>query len=262
QRLLETEAQFVTLAEQWEPGQLHRYAQTVRHAYDPEATVAEEARKHDLRHLGLASTLDGVVYLRGNGPAEAGAVIDTALTALAAKTAGDLRSRGQRYFDALETLCRAYLDAGQLPTSGGARPHITVLVDLTTLQGHPGSKMADLGYAGQISGEAARRLCCDADITRILTDGPSVLLDVGREQRTVTPTMRRALAARDKGCVFPRCGAAPGQCQAHHLIHWARGGTTSLDTMGLICPYHHRAVHEGRWTLHHNPDGSWTANPP
>ncbi|MEP7055133.1 MAG: DUF222 domain-containing protein, partial [Actinomycetota bacterium] len=33
QRLLETEAQFVTLAELWEPGQLHRYAQTVRHAY-------------------------------------------------------------------------------------------------------------------------------------------------------------------------------------------------------------------------------------
>jgi hypothetical protein len=94
------------------------------------------------------------------------------------------------------------------------------------------------------------------------TDGPSAVLDAGRTVRTVTPAQRRALAVRDKGCVFPGCGAPPDQCEAHHLIHWVRGGSTNLDTMGLACLFHHWLVHEGGWTLTRNQDGSWTATPP
>jgi hypothetical protein len=32
--------------------------------------------------------------------------------------------------------------------------------------------------------------------------------------------------------------------QGHHLRHWARGGSTSLDNLALLCRAHHRAVHE------------------
>ncbi|MFV0450835.1 MAG: hypothetical protein ACK5LS_01115, partial [Propioniciclava sp.] len=48
-------------------------------------------------------------------------------------------------------------------------------------------------------------------------NGPSEVLDVGREQRLVTPAIRAALHARDRGCVFPGCEKAPEACHAHHI---------------------------------------------
>ena len=122
--------------------------------------------------------------------------------------------------------------------------------------------MADLGYPGQLSGEAPRRIACDAAISRIITDGPSAILDAGRTTRTVTPAQRRALTVRDNGCVFPNCGAPPNQCDAHHLTHWAHGGHTNLDNMGLLCAFHHWLAHEGGWTLTRHHNGNWTATPP
>ena len=258
-----TEAEFITLAEGWDPGRLHRYAQSIRHSYRPESVVGEESRQRDQRDLRLASSLGGMVFMRGSAHPEGGALIDAALSALAAKTGpADLRSRGQRYYDALETLCRAFLDSGKLPACGGVKAHLTVVVDLPALLGAPGARMADLGYAGQISGEAARRLSCDAAVSRVITDGPSHILDAGRTVRTVTPAQRRALVVRDRGCVFPGCGAAPDRCEAHHLIHWARNGNTNLAAMGLACGFHHWLVHEGGWTLTRNSEGGWTATPP
>jgi hypothetical protein len=34
---------------------------------------------------------------------------------------------------------------------------------------------------------------------------------------------------------------------AHHLAHWAKGGTTDLDNLILLCHSHHRLIHEGGW---------------
>jgi hypothetical protein len=55
--------------------------------------------------------------------------------------------------------------------------------------------------------------------------------------------MRRALEVRDRGCRFPGCGLR--FTDAHHVVHWANGGDTSLQNLLLLCARHHRAVHEG-----------------
>jgi hypothetical protein len=125
-----------------------------------------------------------------------------------------------------------------------------------------GPRAAETGWAGPITGEAARRIACDAGITRVITDGPSQPLDVGRRTRTVPPALRTALVVRDRGCVFPGCDRPPPWTDAHHLIHWADGGPTTLDNLALLCRRHHRVVHERRWHLTRNPDGTWTATPP
>ena len=125
-----------------------------------------------------------------------------------------------------------------------------------------GPRAAESGWAGPITGEAARRIACDAGITRVITDGPSQPLDVGRRTRTVPPALRTALVVRDRGCVFPGCDRPPPWTDAHHLVHWADGGVTSLDNLALLCRRHHRTVHERRWQLTRNPDGSWVATPP
>ncbi len=74
-------------------------------------------------------------------------------------------------------------------------------------------------------------------------------LAVGRTQRTATSAQRRALAIRDRGCVIPGCGIPAEACQTHHLIDWARGGTTDLPEMVLLCWAHHRQVDLNMWTI-------------
>ena len=98
---------------------------------------------------------------------------------------------GQGYLSlmaALVEVCRRALDGGELPQSGGERPHLSVVVDLATLQTRPattpaapdpapaategdGPRAASLEITGPISAEALRRLGCDATVSRILMAG-------------------------------------------------------------------------------------------
>lgn len=88
------------------------------------------------------------------------------------------------------------------------------------------------------------------------TDG--VPLDVGREHRLVTPDLRAALVARDRGCAFPGCDKPPSLCEAHHIIPWWAGGPTSLDNLVLLCPHHHRRVEPSRaWHPGHDDPHRW-----
>ncbi|MEO6713000.1 MAG: HNH endonuclease signature motif containing protein, partial [Mycobacteriales bacterium] len=103
-----------------------------------------------------------------------------------------------------------------------------------------------------------RRICCDAQVARIITDGPSEILDAGRAVRTHTPAMKRALIVRDgQYCVVPGCTVPTRWAQVHHLKHWAYGGQTDLANLAHVCLHHHHDLHEGRMTLHRQPDGSW-----
>ena len=109
----------------------------------------------------------------------------------------------------------------------------------------PGGGQSVLDEAGgiHVSAETARRLACDA-ATVTMHHGPAgEVLDVGRRTRTISPALRRALAARDGHCRFPGCQAR--RVDAHHVEHWAHGGATALDNLVLLCRRHHRAVHEG-----------------
>ena len=93
-----------------------------------------------------------------------------------------------------------------------------------------------------VSGETARRLACDAARVEMRHGPDGEILDVGRRTRTISPALRRALAARDGRCRFPGCQNR--RCDAHHIEHWADGGETALDNLVLLCRRHHRAVHE------------------
>ena len=54
--------------------------------------------------------------------------------------------------------------------------------------------------------------------------GTRIPLAVGRTARTATPAQRRALAARDRGCIIPGCAIPAEACQTHHVEDWASGG--------------------------------------
>ena len=93
-----------------------------------------------------------------------------------------------------------------------------------------------------VSAATAQRLACDAATVEMQHGPDGQVLDVGRKTRTISPALRRALAARDRQCRFPGCQAH--RCDAHHIRHWAHGGETALSNLVLLCRRHHRAVHE------------------
>ena len=105
----------------------------------------------------------------------------------------------------------------------------------------------------RVSAETARRLACDAARVTLHHGPAGEVLSVGRRTRTLSPALRRALAARDRHCRFPGCTAT--RCDGHHIRHWAHGGATTLDNLVLLCRRHHRAVHEEGFGVTLGDDG-------
>ncbi len=75
------------------------------------------------------------------------------------------------------------------------------------------------------------------------------VLYVGREDRTASPRLRRALEARDRHCQAPGCRRHVRRCHAHHVEHWEDGGETSIANCLLLCERHHRALHAGQLSI-------------
>ncbi|MBT8166670.1 MAG: HNH endonuclease [Acidimicrobiia bacterium] len=222
-----------------------------RQNLDHEEALDHSDKVHQRRRLSISRTWRGMVRIDGDLDPEAGEVVLAAIGSLVDElvksgSADDNRTPSQRRADALTELCRQHLDSGRAAISGGERPHINVLLDLASLQGAAGEH-CELASGEIIHPEAARRLACDAGINRIITNGPSQILDVGRTTRTVSGPTRRALVIRDGGCRFDGCGRPAAWCDAHHVVHWVDGGETTLDNLVLLCRSHHRMVHEGRF---------------
>ena len=218
-----------------------------RQVADAAGADERERRQHDGRHLRVSPLLNGMVRVDGDLDPESGQTVITALRCVQDAWAKDGEPAGrtapQRRADALVALCRSWLDRSDRPEIAGERPHIVVTVDLETLEGRAG-KRSELEDAGPITKVTARRLACDAGVSRIITSGRSQPLDVGRKTPVVPAAIRRALVLRDGGCAFPACGRPQAWCDAHHIVHWADGGETALGNLVLLCRPHHRAVHQ------------------
>jgi hypothetical protein len=85
-------------------------------------------------------------------------------------------------------------------------------------------------------------------------------LSVGRKTRAEPPAIRRALQIRDGHCRFPGCTST--RVDAHHIIHWADGGETSMDNLMLVCRHHHRLLHEGGFSCERLSDGRFVFRDP
>jgi len=219
-----------------------------RQSQDLAEAEREEDERFEQRNLNVSPTLHGMVRVDGDLDPETGQSLMSALRAVMdadARThpSPEFRRPGQRRADALGQICRVWMDSSDRPAILGERPHVVVTLDLEALEGRAGR--SELQDAGVVTPESARRLACDARVSRVITDGASQPLELGRSSKVVPPSLRRAVTVRDGGCRFPGCGRPPGWCDAHHVQHWADGGATSLDNLVLLCRPHHRAIHRG-----------------
>ena len=164
-------------------------------------------------------------------------------------------SRTVRRADALAWMTERLFESGDAPALAPDRHEIVVHVEADVLaDGRAGR--CEIEHRTAIAAETARRLCCDAGIVPVV-DGPNgEPLSVGRRTRSIPPAVRRALSNRDRGCRFPGCPATH-RLHGHHVKHWANGGETSLDNLILLCPTHHRLVHEGGFDVQRLDDGAF-----
>ncbi|MEU4192600.1 DUF222 domain-containing protein [Kribbella sp. NPDC026611] len=250
------ERELVTLARHLSPSELRRAGQRVRDLLDPDGPEPEEQKAYARESLVL-SVADRGVKFRGYLANENAELLRSLIHAGARphKTGDgelDPRSREKRQADALTaalTVAAGALDAGdssEVP-GFGAKANITVTIDLEDLKAAAADSLGDVVYGDSLSAATVRRLACDAKVLPLVLGSNSEPLDVGRSERLVTRAMRRALNARDRGCVI--CGAPPLNCDAHHLTSWIDGGETSVNNLALLCRRHHLATHTGEWTI-------------
>ena len=137
----------------------------------------------------------------------------------------------------------AILPATSSPPQAGGAPGVS-----------PGP--ARTAHGAMLTARQILTLACRAEVSLIRwRDG--LPLDVGRRYRTETPALRRALAARDRGCRFPGCGIPATWCTAHHIHPWKHGGRTRLPNLVLLCfIHHHYFIHQDGWTLSGAADGT------
>ena len=123
------------------------------------------------------------------------------------------------------------------PTSAADDP-----VDVRARRGRPASCSVEGGSA--LAPSTVLRHLCQASAQVMLRAADDHPLDLGRSARHASAKQRAALRVRDGGCCrFPSC-TQTHRLIPHHVEWWSRGGRTDLDSLILLCPTHHRAVHE------------------
>ncbi len=255
----------------------------IRVLHPPEDPVPDESAAHESRSLSFALTSDSVI-LSGSLPRVEGEVVMAAIDAFAERlrTEADHVPAAARRADGLVALVNAAHAAGRLPSRGGLPVTLTVTVDQagadevwTTSRGHSLTEAERrftscdalvtpvvVGAVGRSSpvppgssrssdpasaGSPASGIRIAALATALL--GTRQPLAVGRTERTASAAQRRALAARDRGCIIPGCGIPAEACQTHHVVDWATGGDTDVPNLVLLCWAHHRQVDLRMWSI-------------
>ncbi len=252
----------------------------------------ENARAHARyrsRSVTVRYELDGSMVLQARLPAEDGALVMKAL-GLARERAWAERNDAEgtenvgreddetendvsaetparepvtvRDADALIEVVESYLASNRSRGSNGDRYQVVVHVSAETLTFRGGAgfpavqTLADRSHLDdgpRVSAETSRRLACDGSRVVVAEDDDGEPLAIGRRTRAIPPAIRRALQIRDGHCRFPGCTST--RVDAHHIVHWADGGETSLDNLVLQCRHHHRLLHEGGFSCERLPGG-------
>jgi Domain of unknown function (DUF222) len=229
------EPQLVDMARIAVPVELRKAVDRMVEAFDGDGGATSDAAEYAKNHLTFDKTFNGRFEPHGSVDAESGEIISAALEAEMAtlRQRNDACPGPKLRAEALTSICRWYLahhDNGRPRRRG--QPHLGIVADLSELAGtNPeliAAVRAEAAHGSRLSRSTLERLACDCKFNRVITDGPSQILDVGRTTRNVSTPQWNALVARDKHCQWAGCTMPPGFCEAHHIWYWTNGGPTNL----------------------------------
>jgi hypothetical protein len=252
-------------ADRLDADRLHVRARELRDELDTAGVAQREAQRREQRSFRLHRQSDGMtraVWLMD--PETAAIVTDVVDRATSPKLGGprfvrsdeveraarierDPRTAEQYASDVLVELLRLGHAADPQLLGGDEPPAVRVLVTRDDLAARHGIAQIE-GQTAPVSIATAERLACGSGLQVIEFDPAGRPLDVGRASRLFTRKQRRALRARDGGCMFPGCERPPSWTEAHHIRHWVRDrGGSDIDDGILLCRHHHRLVHDQGW---------------
>ncbi|QEO09523.1 HNH endonuclease signature motif containing protein [Protaetiibacter larvae] len=182
--------------------------------------------------------------------------------ARAEQVLADPRTAEQYASDTMLDLLRAGYTADPTLVPGDEVPAVRVLVTHTDLHAGVGIGFIE-GQSVPVSLRTVERQLCEAGTEDLILDAQHRPLDLGRRRRLFSRRQRRALAARDGGCMFPGCERPPVMTEAHHIKHWLRDrGKTDIDNGILLCRHHHMLMHDAGWEIEHRGGTDYRLIPP
>ena len=129
--------------------------------------------------------------------------------------------------------------AGQRRIKARSGTRVNVVIDLRTLAMlRDFDDFDDLILRGEgwnAARAAAEELLCDSTLVATLFDGGRII-DSNDEAERFSKRQRRAIAARDRCCVFPGCTRPPRHCDIHHLHERNRRRTHPDRQRGVVVP--------------------------
>jgi hypothetical protein len=182
----------------------------------------------------------------------------------------DTRTADQRRADVTTDLFEFILHNGldwlgrRLPDQHQRRPHIEVLIAISTLLGLDDAPAELTGY-GPIPAQMARRIAATGTWRRLLTDPTNgTVLEASTTRHDPGKLVTETLLARHPVCAWTGCNRPARECDRDHGIPFAQTGTTTLHDLVPFCEYHHiiKDTPAWGWKAVNNPDGSLTLTAP
>ncbi len=189
-------------------------------------------------------------------------------------------SISQKRADALTGIAEHFIATATVDENNGVkalagheRCQVVLHVDENTLKhAHEHGDDCDCGHEHQaanldlnwLSMKTAKRIGSDASILTVLENKYGEVLNHGRNTRTITGPLKRAIDIRDETCRFPGC-CNNLYVDIHHIMFWSNGGETEADNLIKLCRFHHHLLHRGHYSIEfqrNNSERPWLFKTP
>jgi hypothetical protein len=261
-----------------------------RAVLNPDGAAPNDATSEAKSTFSFGTTLkDGLYPLRGGFTPELKGIVSNVLnTFLSARSrpafpsaedqaridAGELvpgdalyeRSGGQKRADILRGIFTQVAQDPTTPRMGGMPPTVMVHVNARDLLTKNGVDLTGVGWIDGVDAPISMRT-----ITQMIDHGGmqpvfiganGAVLGLGSKARCFSPLQRKAITARDGGCIIDGCDCPPQWTEVHHVIPWEHGGKTEITNGVLLCWYHHHSIETSGWQIRMNDGMPEVKGPP
>jgi hypothetical protein len=243
---------------------------------NPDGVAPNDATSEAKSTFGFGRLKDGLFPLRGGFTPELKGIVSNVFnTYLSARSrpafpsaeeqerinAGELvpgdalddRTGGQKRADIIRGVFTQVAQDPTTPTMGGMPPTVMVHVNARDLLTENGVDVTGVGWIDGVDAPISMRT-----ITQMIDNGGmqpvfiganGAVLGLGSKTRCFSPLQRKAITARDGGCIIDGCDCPPQWTEVHHVVPWQYGGKTEITNGVLLCWYHHRTIATSGWQI-------------
>jgi hypothetical protein len=165
----------------------------------------------------------------------------------------DDRTGGQKRADILRGVFTQVAQDPTTPTMGGMPPTVMVHVNAKDLLSPDGVDLTGVGWIdgvdAPISMKTVQQMIDNGGMQPVYIGANGAVLGLGSKSRCFTPQQRKAITARDGGCIYDGCECPPQWTEVHHVIPWQHGGKTEITNGVLLCWYHHQMINSAGWQI-------------